>query len=159
NVYLDQKSVYRNRELNIGEYVMLAITDTGVGMTEEVKAHLFEPFFSTKGVGKGTGLGLATSYGIVIQSEGDIRVYSEPGSGTTFKIHLPRLVDRVADTASPKPSMELPGGTESVLIVEDDSAVRKLASSVLARCGYQVKEAVNAMEALDLIDRHSDFAL
>ena len=91
NVYLDQKTVFRNRDLDVGEYIMLAITDTGVGMTDDVKAHLFEPFFSTKGVGKGTGLGLVTCYGIVSQSEGDIRVYSEPGCGTTFKVYLPRV--------------------------------------------------------------------
>ena len=159
NVFLDQKSVFRNRNLEPGDYVMLAVTDTGVGMTEEVKAHLFEPFFSTKGVGKGTGLGLATSYGIVIQSEGDIRVYSEPGSGTTFKIYLPRLFEKASDAPTPKPSTDLPGGTETVLIVEDDAAVRKLITTVLRRCGYQLREAVNAVEALALIERDPFFDL
>ena len=159
NVSLDQKSIFRNRNLEPGDYVMLAITDTGVGMTEEIKAHLFEPFFSTKGVGKGTGLGLATSYGIVCQSDGDIRVYSEPGSGTTFKIYLPRLLEKASDIAAPKPSSDLPGGTESILIVEDDAAVRKLARTVLHRCGYQLCEAVNAIEALALLERDLRFDL
>ena len=159
NVFLDQKTVFRNRGLEPGEYVMLSITDTGVGMTDEVKAHLFEPFFSTKGVGKGTGLGLATCYGIVTQSEGDIRVYSEPGSGTIFKIYLPRLRDGKSDVHPPKPSKELPRGTESVLVVEDDAAVRRLATTVLRNCGYQIAEAENAVEALKLIACSSPFDL
>jgi signal transduction histidine kinase/ActR/RegA family two-component response regulator len=159
NVFLDHRTVFRNRGLEIGDYVMLAVTDTGVGMTDEVKAHLFEPFFSTKGVGKGTGLGLATCYGIVCQSEGDIRVYTEPGSGTTFKIYLPRAIRKVTEATVPKRSNEMPRGTESVLMVEDDPSVRKLATTVLARCGYRIEEAVNALEALALIDRHPPFDL
>src|SRR5581483_10527721 len=159
NVYIDQKTTFRNRGLDPGEYVMLAISDTGVGMTDEVKAHLFEPFFSTKGVGKGTGLGLATCYGIITQSEGDIRVYSEPGCGTTFKIYLPRV--RQSATAAPiarEPS-DLPRGSESILIVQDDIAVRRLATSVLRSCGYEVQEAANAIEALGLIDAQLRFDL
>jgi PAS domain S-box-containing protein len=159
NVFLDQRTVFKNRGLEIGEYIMLAISDTGIGMTEEVKGHLFEPFFSTKGVGKGTGLGLATCYGIVCQSEGDIRVYSEPGRGTTFKVYLPRVRSSAPDAHAPKASNELPNGTESVLVVEDDPAVRKLATTVLAGCGYRIQEAVNAVEALELIARHPSFDL
>ncbi len=159
NVYLDQRSVFRNRGLEPGDYVMLAISDTGVGMTAEVQSHLFEPFFSTKGVGKGTGLGLATSYGIVCQSEGDIRVYSEPGLGTTFKIYLPRIVASDAERVTLKVSTELPRGAESILMVEDDAAVRTLSTTVLDGCGYRIHEAVNAIEALQLIDKKSSFDL
>jgi PAS domain S-box-containing protein len=159
NVYLDQKTVFRNRGLEVGDYVMLAVSDTGVGMTDEVKSHLFEPFFTTKGVGKGTGLGLATCYGIVCQSEGDIRVYSEPGSGTTFKIYLPRLDTENAGSPAPKGSNDLPHGKESLLVVEDDATVRKLVVKVLRGCGYEIHEAVNAIEAMAMIERDPAFDL
>jgi PAS domain S-box-containing protein len=159
NVLLDQKTRFRNRDLEVGEYVMVAITDTGVGMTEEVKAHLFEPFFTTKGVGRGTGLGLATCYGIICQSDGDIRVYSELNCGTTFKIYLPR-VDAPATTTTVTTDPEaLPEGSESVLIVEDEATVRRLAASVLRGVGYQVQEARDAMEALSLIEARQPFDL
>jgi len=153
NVFLDQRTVFRNRGLEVGEYVMLSVSDSGVGMTDEVKEHLFEPFFTTKGVGQGTGLGLATCYGIITQSGGDIRVYSESGSGTTFKTYLPRLRDLLAEPAATQVSNELPRGTEKILVVEDDSAVRNLATNVLRSCGYGVHEAVSAVEALGLIER------
>jgi PAS domain S-box-containing protein len=152
NTTIDQKTKYRNRTLELGEYVLLAISDNGVGMTDEVKAHLFEPFFTTKGLGKGTGLGLATCYGIVCQSGGDIRVYSEPNSGTTFKIYLPRT-DAVQEPVALLDVETLPAGTESILVVEDDASVRKLASIILRNCGYEVQECNNAFEALRLIKR------
>jgi PAS domain S-box-containing protein len=158
NVTIDQQSIARNRTLMVGEYVMLAISDTGVGMNEEIKSHLFEPFFTTKGLGKGTGLGLATCYGIVCQSGGDIRVYSEPGSGTTFKIYLPRTdapVELVAHTGSG----QLSTGTESILLVEDEPAVRQLAVTILKKCGYQVEASANAFEALVLLKRNPHFDL
>lgn len=158
NVSLDQRTTFRNRGLAVGEYVMLAISDTGVGMTNEVKAHLFEPFFTTKGIDKGTGLGLATCYGIITQSGGDIRVYSEPNFGTTFKMYLPR-VDQPVEVEADKNSSALPGGTESVLVVEDEKSVRRLAVIVLRECGYRVQEAGNAPEALSLIEKNSDFDL
>jgi PAS domain S-box-containing protein len=159
NVSLDQKTTFRNRGLEIGEYIMLAISDTGVGMTDEVKAHLFEPFFTTKGIDKGTGLGLATCYGIISQSGGDIHVYSEPNTGTTFKIYLPRVDEAVAAATANKNSSSLPGGTESVLIVEDEETVRKLAGFILRGCGYRVQEASNASEALSLLEKQSRFDL
>jgi signal transduction histidine kinase/CheY-like chemotaxis protein len=158
NVSIDHPTSFRNRALEAGEYVMLAIGDTGVGMGEEVKAHLFEPFFTTKGVGKGTGLGLATCYGIICQSDGNVRFYSEPGAGTTFKIYLPRT--NATPDSVPKPdSDELPRGTESLLIVEDDHAVRKMIVTVLRQCGYRIEPAASAAEALPLLEHDVHFDL
>jgi len=154
NVTIDQESHFRNRTLAVGEYVLIALSDNGVGMSEDVKTHLFEPFFTTKGLGKGTGLGLATCYGIICQSNGDIRVYSEPNSGTTFKIYLPRT-DALPEAALPAEAKLLPNGTESILVVEDDSAVRRLAVIILRERGYAVQESSNAFEALELIRKNS----
>jgi signal transduction histidine kinase len=159
NVEMDQATSFRGRGLEVGSYVMLAISDTGVGMTDEVKAHLFEPFFTTKGVDKGTGLGLATCYGIINQSGGDVRVYSEPNCGTTFKVYLPRIEEPHCVKLSPANSNKLPAGTESLLLVEDEKIVRKLAATVLRGCGYQVQEADNPLEALALIDGGAEFDL
>ena len=158
NVSIDQKTSFRNRDLEIGEYVMLSINDTGIGMNQEITAHLFEPFFTTKGIGKGTGLGLATSYGIISQSDGDVRVYSEPGSGTTFKIYLPRT-NAPLDTAPPPDSEELLRGNESLLVVEDDKAVRAMIVSSLRERGYRVHEAANVPEALPLLADGTHFDL
>ncbi|HEV2329824.1 MAG TPA: ATP-binding protein [Verrucomicrobiae bacterium] len=158
NVVIDHKLKFRNRTLDVGEYVLLAITDNGVGMTDEVKAHLFEPFFTTKGLGKGTGLGLATCYGIVCQSGGDIHVSSEPNCGTTFKIYLPRT-DALLEPAGNTDSSDMPMGTESILVVEDDLAVRRLAVVILRNCGYKIQEANNAFEALEVIRRNFSFDL
>lgn len=159
NVALDQRTRFRNRDLEVGEYVMVAITDSGGGMTEEVKSHLFEPFFTTKGVGRGTGLGLATCYGIVCQSGGDIRVYSELNCGTTFKIYFPRVDAPATPIPEETDSDALPEGSESVLIVEDEASVRRLAASVLRGAGYQVQEARDAIEALALIEAKQPFDL
>src|SRR6202041_190895 len=135
---LEPCSPRRYPELRAGEYVMLAITDTGAGMSKEVKARAFEPFFSTKEVGQGTGLGLSTCYGIVKQSGGHISVYSEPGRGTTFKIYLPQVE---STTNIPVPRLDAPGlsnGTETILLVEDDPALREMAATLLRRLGYTV---------------------
>jgi len=158
NVVIGHELKFRNRTLDVGEYVVLAITDNGVGMTEEVKAHLFEPFFTTKGLGKGTGLGLATCYGIVSQSGGDIHVYSEPNCGTTFKIYLPRT-DASLEPGMIAATSDMPAGSESILIVEDDPAVRRLAVVILRNCGYKIQESNNAFEALEVIRRNPNFDL
>lgn len=156
NVVIDDKGAAAHLDMEPGEYAMLAVSDTGVGMSEEVKAHIFEPFFTTKAEGKGTGLGLATVFGIVKQNEGHIWVYSEPDYGTTFKVYLPRAKEGRATSRSPRRANEILKGTETILLVEDESAVRDLALYVLRRQGYTVLEATNGEEALQLTKSHSD---
>jgi two-component system cell cycle sensor histidine kinase/response regulator CckA len=150
NVSFEAESVGRYPELRPGDYVMLAITDTGMGMSPEVKARVFEPFFSTKETGQGTGLGLSTCYGIVKQSGGHISVYSEIARGSTFKIYLPQ-VEREAKAPIQRLDLpELPRGTETILLVEDDPALREMAATLLRRLGYTVLPAANGIEALNL---------
>jgi PAS domain S-box-containing protein len=134
-----------------GRYIVLAVTDTGHGMTRETAARVFEPFYTTKAVGKGTGLGLATVYGIVKQSGGYVWVYSELGKGTAFKVYLP-LVPEPASAASTTPAAPRASG-ETVLVVEDEPTVRQMTSRALAELGYQVVEARDGAEALELLGR------
>ena len=137
-------------ELAPGPYAMLAVTDTGLGMSEEVKAHLFEPFFTTKEKGKGTGLGLATCYGIIKQSAGSIRVYSEPDHGSIFRVYLPCAED-AAEYAPPVPESDVVlQGKETIMVVEDEEGIRDLAAWVLRDAGYTVLEACNGLEGLRL---------
>ncbi len=150
NVSFDQDSMGRYPELRAGDYVMLAVTDTGAGMSEAVKARAFEPFFSTKEVGEGTGLGLSTCYGIVKQSGGHISLYSEPGRGATFKIYLPQVTPPAGTPVQPLNSPDLPNGTETILLVEDDPALREMAGTLLRRLGYMVLSAANGIEAMSL---------
>ena len=150
NTTLDKLFLRLHSGVEEGEYIMLAVSDTGVGMTEEVKAHLFEPFFTTKGPGKGTGLGLATVYGIVKQHRGHIWVYSEPGLGSTFKVYLPRVEAGPAATSRSEEATALPRGSETVLVVEDEPAVRSVAVRVLSGLGYQVLEASSGLDALQV---------
>jgi two-component system, cell cycle sensor histidine kinase and response regulator CckA len=139
-----------------GGWVVLSVTDTGVGMDEETRAHLFEPFYTTKGPGKGTGLGLSTVYGIVAQSGGHIAVESEPGRGTTFRIYLPRAEEERPGEAGRPRLFAIPGrGTETILLVEDEEAVRSLASEILRMNGYSVLEAADGEEALLLSGQHA----
>jgi CheY-like chemotaxis protein len=137
------------REVPAGQYVMLAITDTGMGMDAATRARVFEPFFTTKGSGRGTGLGLAMVQSFVMQSGGHLAVYSEPGHGSTFKLYLPTVALPVAAVPSERPA-EPPAGTETVLVVEDDDAVRVFTEAVLKAAGYEVLAAANGAEALDL---------
>ncbi len=159
NVTLDDTYASHHAEVTAGQYVLLSVSDTGVGMTEEVKAHIFEPFFTTKERDKGTGLGLATCFGIVKQSGGHIWVYSEVGQGTTFKIYLPCLEDTVSPGPEQDKSDDLPRGTETVLLVEDEPSVRELAVRTLRQQGYQVLEAANGDEALRVFQEHAEEAI
>ncbi|HYT62698.1 MAG TPA: response regulator, partial [Gemmatimonadales bacterium] len=137
-----------------GSYVMLAVTDTGSGMSEETKARIFEPFFTTKPPGRGTGLGLSTVYGIVKQSGGNIWLYSEPGKGTTFKIYLPTVEALPADIGNVAPADAVRHGGGTVLVVEDDEQLRRLTHRALAAHGYTVLEADRGRAALDIARRH-----
>src|SRR5438477_5750179 len=141
NVTLDEDYARLHAPLKSGEYVMLAISDTGIGMDAETQTHIFEPFFTTKESGKGTGLGLATAYGIVKQSGGGIRLYSEPGQGTTFRIYMPRVDQPLEAVAAEPASVQSAAGSETVLVVEDDAEVRKLICEILQARGYRVLES------------------
>ena len=142
-----------------GEFVLLAISDTGVGMDRETQARIFEPFFTTKPIGQGTGLGLSTVYGIVKQSEGFVWVYSEPGLGTTFKIYLPRVGAGGAIPLRAETGLAPRGGSETILIVEDEELVRSLASRSLREYGYTVMEARHGTDALRQLEFRSDVDL
>lgn len=160
NAQLDATYASAHQPITPGRYVMLAVSDTGEGMSLEVQARIFEPFFTTKEVGKGTGLGLSMVYGIVKQSGGYIWVYSEPGRGTTFKIYFP-CVDDVAEVlgVDKRPNGAL-RGTETILLVEDDSQLRQLTSSVLAHCGYRMLVANGPDEGLAIATaNHKDIRL
>jgi PAS domain S-box-containing protein len=150
NVELDEAYAREHPGVEPGRYVMLAMSDTGIGMSAETRSHIFEPFFTTKEVGKGTGLGLATVYGIVKQSGGHVWVYSEPERGATFKIYLPQ-VDELPEPASPASPVEpAAGGRETVLLAEDDSSVRAVVSDVLTQKGYRVLRAPDGQSALEM---------
>jgi len=155
NVELDQAYSRQHAPIRPGAYIMLAITDTGSGMSAETLSHVFEPFFTTKEQGKGTGLGLSTVYGIVKQSGGYIWPYSEPGMGTTFKIYLPRVEEMAQRLPAPAPAATSLGGTETILLVEDEEGVRGLTRQLLERHGYTVLEAEHGQDALLLCERYS----
>jgi signal transduction histidine kinase/DNA-binding response OmpR family regulator len=160
NSQLDERYVAQQSEVAPGQYVMLAVTDNGSGMSRETAAKAFEPFFTTKDVGHGTGLGLSQVYGFVKQSGGHVKIYSEPGQGTTVKIYLPRLYSNEADSA-PEPLPRIAKGRdgETILAVEDDADVRAHTCGILRELGYRVLEAANGIAALDLLHAHPEVDL
>ena len=155
NAELDRAYSSTRPVVEPGRYVLLAVSDTGIGMDQETQARIFEPFFTTKEQGKGTGLGLSTVYGVVKQSGGFIWVYSEVGKGTSFKIYLPRVDQPVEKGGATLPLAEAPRGTETVLLAEDEQDVRELAREFLESGGYTVIEATNGQDALRVAAQHS----
>src|SRR5437660_2828347 len=155
NVHLDDSYRREHKYINPGPYVMISVTDTGLGMDKETQSRIFEPFFTTKEKGKGTGLGLSTVYGIVKQSGGYVFAQSEVGQGTTFRIYLPQ-VEGAADTIGPaKTASTETGGSETVLLVEDEESVRQLVRETLESKGYTVMEAENGEEGLKIAESHN----
>jgi two-component system cell cycle sensor histidine kinase/response regulator CckA len=154
NIELDENYARRHISVQPGSYVMLAVSDTGTGMTPEIKERIFEPFFTTKGVGKGTGLGLSTVYGIVKQSGGNVWVYSEEGQGTTFKVYLPRMTEDVEAETATEIQLEVPQGNEVVLLVEDEELVRNMTRETLGMNGYHVLVAANGEEAIKICEEY-----
>jgi PAS domain S-box-containing protein len=154
NVELDEEYARAHVGAQVGHYVMLAVSDNGVGMSADTIGRIFEPFFTTKELGKGTGLGLSMVYGIVRQSGGNIWVYSEPGKGSTFKIYLPRVDAPTEVIGGQQTPIAASRGTETILLVEDDQRVRELAHAVLTRFGYNVVVAENSLSVGDLCERH-----
>jgi CheY-like chemotaxis protein len=154
NVELDEEYCRLHMQVSPGRYVMIAVTDSGHGMTDEVKSRLFEPFFTTKEQGKGTGLGLATVYGIVKQSGGSIWIYSEVGLGTTFKVYLPAVVNAQEQPHEAYTTGPQVNGSATILLVEDEPVVRQMTRQVLDRCGYKVLEADGADAARSICRNH-----
>jgi len=152
SIRLDDVYCRSIEELSPGDYVLLSFSDTGCGMNEEVQSRAFEPFFTTKDVGKGTGLGLPTVHGIVRQSRGHVSVYSEVGLGTTFKVYLPCVSPPDVNVKPVSVPLEMPVGHETILLVEDEGAVRDLAASILRGCGFRVLEAASGAEALRICE-------
>ncbi|HSS12521.1 MAG TPA: response regulator, partial [Rhizomicrobium sp.] len=150
NAFLDDAYAAGHSEVVPGQYVMLAVSDTGIGMTPDVLSRVFEPFFTTKPEGQGTGLGLAQTYGFVKQSGGHIKIYTEVGHGTTIKLYLPRT-QREADAPSADAGAPAQGGSERILVVEDDEGVRAAVVDMLGEMGYRVSSAAHAESALEML--------
>lgn len=156
NKVLDEDYAHRHAEVAAGDYTMVAVSDTGHGMTPDVLARVFEPFFTTKPNGKGTGLGLAMVFGFIKQSGGHIKLYSEPGEGTTVRMYLPRAVDAAVPMAQQAISpLVLPRGSATILLVEDEPAVREIATAILRELGYRVLEAADGEEGLRVFGAHA----
>ncbi|HEV7255871.1 MAG TPA: ATP-binding protein [Mesorhizobium sp.] len=161
NAHLDARYAAAHLGVTPGQYVLIAVTDTGTGMPQEVIAKAFDPFFTTKEVGKGTGLGLSQVYGFVKQSGGHVKIYSEPGQGTTVKVYLPRYLGAADESKEAERPEDLPLGEsqEVVLVVEDEPAVRQFSVDALSELGYRVLEADGAQAALRLLDTRPEIAL
>lgn len=153
-VILDNRYCRVHADVQPGKYVMLSVSDTGCGMSDNVKSKIFDPFFTTRANGKGTGLGLSTVYGIVKQNHGHITVYSELEKGTTFKIYLPIVRNEIPVEPRHAAEPELKGGNETILLVEDENSVRKVAIDMLSELGYSVHSAINGKHALELFDEY-----
>jgi PAS domain S-box-containing protein len=156
NVHIDAEDCVEHVEAKVGPYVMLAVSDDGCGMDQEARENIFEPFFTTKPVGEGTGLGLATIYGIVKQNNGFVGVYSEPGKGTTFRLYLPRATCASTGETQGDEQIASPGGAETILLVEDEAAIRVTLQRLLSRLGYNVIEAESPVAALDRMSEWHD---
>jgi signal transduction histidine kinase len=156
HVQIDESMIFQMPQARAGRFVTLSVSDTGSGIPPEIIPHIFEPFFTTKDVGKGTGLGLATVYGIVQQHEGWINVSSERAKGTTFRIYLPHQERPAAPLARPATLKDARGGTETILLVEDEPALRMLVTKVLTRLGYKMLEASSGAKALEIWAQHRD---
>lgn len=161
NVFLDESYAARQAEVVPGQYVVISVTDTGSGMSKETLSKAFEPFFTTKDIGQGTGLGLPQVYGFVKQSGGNVKIYSEPGQGTTVRIYLPRLHSDDAAEQADDLSMHIPKGSthQTILVVEDEDDVRAHTSGIVSELGYRVLEAANGTAALQILQRHPEIAL
>jgi CheY-like chemotaxis protein len=155
NTYLDETYADMHAEVTPGNYVMIAVSDTGSGIAPKNLDRVFDPFFTTKEVGKGTGLGLSMVYGLVKQSDGHIKVYSEQGHGTTVKLYLPRASGVDQDSGEMPSLFPLIGGHEAILVVEDDALVRRYVITQIHSLGYTTLEASNARQALELIDSNA----
>jgi PAS domain S-box-containing protein len=155
NVDLDDQYVATHIGVKPGRYVRLAVSDTGVGMSKSIQARVFEPFFTTKEKGKGTGLGLATVFGIVQQAGGSIQLYSEQGRGTTFKIYLPRIDPSPEGSAVRGDAVQFARGVETILLVEDEDQLRKVAAGILRRSGFRVLEGASGSDALSIIEKNT----
>lgn len=156
NAVMNEAYVLEHPGAKTGEYVLLTVKDNGMGMTPEVQSHVFEPFFTTKEPGKGTGLGLATVFGIVKQSHGYIELISAPGKGTTFEIYLPKVKEKIETKPEVKPSLFPGHGTETILLVEDELGVRTFTRKILEMNGYKVLEAENGEKAIALCESYKD---
>jgi CheY-like chemotaxis protein len=160
NTHLDDAYAAQHVDVVPGQYAMIAVSDTGTGMAKDVMERVFEPFFTTKEVGQGTGLGLSQVYGFIKQSNGHIKIYSEPGQGTVVKLYLPRLMnDQQSVEAEVESEVPLGGLGELILVVEDDDAVRTFSSETLRELGYRVLVAPNGRAGLALLARYPDVGL